>query len=119
MDKEKLGERLKKVRKDKGLTQEELGEISDIGYKYISRIETGNADISLNNFVKLVNALETPPDILLQDSLKPGIYLNEAKRKEHLTYQECGEEKTERLLFMLDAMLTLIGSGENGENSNM
>lgn len=119
MDKEKLGERLREVRKDKGLTQEELGEMSDIGNKYISKIETGQADISLDCFLRLANALETPPDILLKDSLKPGIYLDDDRKKEHLIYQECGEEKTERLLYMLDSMLELIEGEGNDKNSDL
>ena len=38
MDKEMLGRRLRKARKAKGLTQEKLGELAEVGDKYISRI---------------------------------------------------------------------------------
>lgn len=43
-----LGQRLKEARKKKGLTQQQLGELTELSDKYISRIETGKADMSLD-----------------------------------------------------------------------
>ena len=53
-----LGQRLKEARKKKGLTQQQLGELTELSDKYISRIETGKADMSLDCFVALINTLE-------------------------------------------------------------
>lgn len=41
-----LGQRLKEARKKKGLTQQQLGELTELSDKYISRIETGKADMT-------------------------------------------------------------------------
>ena len=46
-----LGQRLKEARKKKGLTQQQLGELTELSDKYISRIETGKADMSLDCYV--------------------------------------------------------------------
>lgn len=42
-----LGKRIKKARKEKGLTQERFAEMADIATEYESRIETGAARPSL------------------------------------------------------------------------
>ena len=36
-----FGERLRELRKQKGMTQKELAEKADIGFTYVSKIETG------------------------------------------------------------------------------
>ena len=42
-----IGERLKKARTDKGLTQEKLSEQLDVSIAFLSRIERGSSHISL------------------------------------------------------------------------
>lgn len=69
IDKEMFGQRLREIRKKHGMTQAELGEKTGLADKYISRIETGKADVSLDCFVKLVNAFDVPADYYLQDSI--------------------------------------------------
>lgn len=119
MDKEMLGRRLRKARKAKGLTQEKLGELAEVGDKYISRIETGKADISLSCFIRLVNTLEVSPDYFLQDCLNTDYEIGEEEKQKHISYQTCGEKKTERLLYFLDEMITIIRGEENDTNCNL
>jgi transcriptional regulator with XRE-family HTH domain len=56
-----VGERIRSLRKVKGLTQEALSEISGIHYSYIGGIERGDRNISLETLEKLVNALDISP----------------------------------------------------------
>ena len=58
-----FGQMVKKIRKKKQLTQEDLSEKSDIGVQYISRIETGTANPTL----KIVSALAVALDATLSD----------------------------------------------------
>ena len=54
----KIGERLRKLRKYMGLTQEQVGEILNLGRDAILRIEKGDRKIDLQeliNFSKLYN----------------------------------------------------------------
>ena len=37
-----FAERLRELRKSKGLTQEKLAEVSDIDYKYLQKLESNN-----------------------------------------------------------------------------
>lgn len=53
-----FGENVRKYRKTKGLSQEKLGELSDLHRTYISDIECFNRSISLYNIQKIADALE-------------------------------------------------------------
>ena len=53
-----LGKRIKKARKEKGLTQEKFAEMLDIATEYESRIETGAARPSLVLLEKISSVLE-------------------------------------------------------------
>ena len=47
LDSEKMGERISKIRKGKGLTQEDLAEILDVTPKHVSHVERGKSNYSL------------------------------------------------------------------------
>lgn len=85
-----LGQRLKEARKKKGLTQQQLGELTELSDKYISRIETGKADMSLDCFVALINTLEISADYVLQDSLYMDYEIGDDEKKKHISYQRFG-----------------------------
>ena len=55
---EKFGLRLKTIRKEKGLSQEELAERSGLNRPYISGIEQGKRNVSLEVIAKLSASLE-------------------------------------------------------------
>lgn len=55
--KEKFGNRLKALRKEKGLSQEELALKSSLNRPYISGIEQGKRIVSLEVMEKLAEAL--------------------------------------------------------------
>ena len=62
----KLGRKIKEFRKKKGITQEELAELTKTSYKYLQRIEGKTPpDIRLTTVVKLAKALKTTPSKLL------------------------------------------------------
>lgn len=55
---EKLGSNLKKIRVEKGLTQEELSYKSELDLSQISRIERGIVNTSISVLSKIAKALE-------------------------------------------------------------
>lgn len=65
MDYYKIGQRIRKIRKAHGLSQEELAEKVGISTTHMSHIETGNTKLSLPVFVDIANALEVRTDDLL------------------------------------------------------
>ncbi len=71
----KLGQRLKKRRRELGLTQEQLAECCDVSSTYISHIETGIAKVSLEVLYRVSVALQVTPDYFLLDTVKPPDYI--------------------------------------------
>lgn len=59
MDEKKLiGRRIKELRKSKGLSQEKLAEKAETSPNYLSRMERGTENPTLDMLIKLTNALE-------------------------------------------------------------
>ena len=68
MDYYKIGQRIRKIRKAHGLSQEELAEKVNISTTHMSHIETGNTKLSLQVLVDIAAALEVRTDDLLNDT---------------------------------------------------
>ncbi|MBQ3009408.1 MAG: helix-turn-helix transcriptional regulator [Oscillospiraceae bacterium] len=64
-----IGQRIRKYRKEKGLSQEQLAEAVNISVTHMSHIETGNTKLSLPVLVDIALALKITADDLLSDSL--------------------------------------------------
>ena len=59
MDERKLlGQRIKSLRKMRGYTQEQLAEIIDINPKYLSSVERGEENPTLDLFLRLAKGLK-------------------------------------------------------------
>jgi transcriptional regulator with XRE-family HTH domain len=56
--KEMIGARIKEIRNKRGLTQEQLSERMDINPKYLSSIERGKENPTLNTLINLSESLE-------------------------------------------------------------
>ena len=67
MDTKLVGRRIQAVRKDLGLTQEQLSQLVDLSPNYLSNIETGLKTPKLDTFVKIINALHSDANTLLAD----------------------------------------------------
>ena len=65
MDYFQIGQRIRKLRRARGLSQEELAEKVNISVTHMSHIETGNTKLSLPVFVDIAAALEVRTDELL------------------------------------------------------
>lgn len=54
----RLGRRIRDVRKERGLTQEELAERADVTWHFISAIERGTSGLALDTLIAIAAALE-------------------------------------------------------------
>ena len=52
-----IGQKIRELRKIKGLTQEELGEKATLNYKFIGELERGKVNISLDSLHRVAIAL--------------------------------------------------------------
>jgi len=60
-----LGNKVRKLRKDIGMSQERLGFESQLHRTYIGSIERGEQNISIDNIHKIAKALKVSPKDLL------------------------------------------------------
>jgi len=63
----KFGERVRQLRKQKDISQEELAHRADLHRTYIGMIERAEKNITLLNIQKIANALEVEISDLLKD----------------------------------------------------
>ncbi len=68
----KFGERVREIRKEKGLSQEELAYKADLHRTYIGMIERAEKNITLLNIEKIANALEVNISKLFKDLEENG-----------------------------------------------
>ena len=91
-----IGERIKVIRRKKGLTQEDLAEEMDVTVAYLSRIENGRSTINLKRLLEVCNILETNPgELLLGVSLEDKSYLSKELSE---VLKKCDMEK-QRLIY--------------------
>lgn len=63
----KFSRKIKELRRNQGITQEQLAELVETSYKYIQRIEGKTPpDIRLTTIIKLAKALKVKPSKLLE-----------------------------------------------------
>jgi transcriptional regulator with XRE-family HTH domain len=60
-----VGAKIRDIRKEKGISQEALGEMASFHYSYIGGVERGERNISLKNLAKIADCLEVEIDVLL------------------------------------------------------
>lgn len=65
----KIGSRIAQCRKEKNLTQEQLGEIVKLSANHISTVETGGS-YSLNTLLVICDALGITPDYVLLGNIR-------------------------------------------------
>ena len=73
MDYYAIGQRIRRVRKARGLSQEKISELVDISPTHMSHIETGNTKLSLPVLVAIADALDVRVDSLLYDEPRVSV----------------------------------------------
>ncbi|MEZ2322813.1 MULTISPECIES: helix-turn-helix domain-containing protein [Bacillus cereus group] len=63
----KLGKRIRLLRKDKKLSQERLGELSNMHTNHIGAIERGEKNVSIKSLHKITNGLEVTLEELFRN----------------------------------------------------
>lgn len=94
---ETVGKRIKEVRKQKGMSQDELAERADLSSQYISQIETGRKKGSLPTYNKLAKALGVSIDELTGSISEGSRVLSDVD----LILQDCSKEERELLVEVL------------------
>lgn len=64
-----FGQRIKELRLKRGLTQEQLAPLIDVGERNLSKIECGKSFVKAETIARLLNALEVEPKELFDFSV--------------------------------------------------
>ena len=104
--KKTLGEKIKRVRKQRGYTQEQLAERIDIAPRNLSKIEVGACFVTAETLEKLLVALNvTTEELFANDHIKePNELLSEI-------YEKLDSEFAEKLKFSLQTLGNGFESG--------
>lgn len=86
-----IGSKIRDLRKEKGLSQEQLGEIAGFHFSYIGGIERAEKNISVLNLAKIASALDT-------DIYELFAYTKSVKSSKHVSNKE---EEINKLLELL------------------
>lgn len=74
--KKDIGKKIKRMRQNRGLTQEKLAEIIDVSQRTLSGIEIGENFATAETFDKIINALDTSTDeLFMLEHLKDKVDL--------------------------------------------
>ena len=62
-----FGRRLRRLRKERRLSQEQLAHLAKLDRTYVSSCEAGRRNVSLKTIVRLATALDVDPAALVSD----------------------------------------------------
>lgn len=91
MDYFAIGQRIRKIRKANGLSQEQLAERVGISVTHMSHIETGNTKLSIEVFAEISQALDARSDELLFG--ERGIVREQASEEILAILSECSPKQ--------------------------
>ena len=65
---ETLGQRIGRIRRDKGITVGKLAELAGLSRSFLSAVESGNSTLSVSNLGNIAHALGITPAYLLENT---------------------------------------------------
>lgn len=104
MDYEKLGQRIKEIRKQRNMSQQELSYEIEYSVPHISHVENGSRKLSVDFLVKTANALQVTTDCLLCDSLTESEKIYQGEIMEQL--ENCDGRELKIISRMITDMKT-------------
>jgi len=95
-----FGSNLKRLRRDKNLTQGELAKASEVKLGHISKLECDSLEPKISTVYKLMNGLNCNADMLLLDSEKTN--MNTILKSQFERAAELPEENQKVLIDLID-----------------
>lgn len=103
MDIKAVGAKIKYIREQRNLTQEQLAEAVNISTNHISVIERGLKTPKLDTFVDIVNALEVSADEVLVDVIDKSTIMTSSLLSQKLEQLPAKEQR--KLLSVIETLL--------------
>ena len=87
-----MGKRIQALRRQAGITQAEFAEDLGVSFQYISAIENGKGELSLDLLVAIANRLHVTTDELLGGSVKALSDCDEEEKELYLRIAKAAKE---------------------------
>lgn len=97
-----IGQKLRKVRISKNLTQEYVANMADVNTSHISNIENNRVKVSLSTLIQICNALDTTVDYILADEYNHSTSVIEQEILHEV--QACNLETQKQILKIVKAL---------------
>lgn len=88
-----LGQRIREQRRKKGWTMDKLAEKADLSVNYVGDLERGVKTPSMDAFIRIVEALDVPADVLIRDSAASASYVADDELNRKLSRLTPGRKK--------------------------
>lgn len=98
-----IGEKIRKYRKARGMTQEELAEKTELSTNFIGSIERAEKNLTLANLINIANVLDVTADMLLCDEIRNGYKIKTSLITEKI--KKLSPSDRDKIMQMLDIML--------------
>ena len=106
MDFKRGGQAIQRIRKERGLTQEQLADKANITFNTVSRMERGLLIPALPTLVDICNALETSADTVLAAYIAVDTPIRWSHLAEKLN--NLAPEKQDKIETLLDCMIKTL-----------
>lgn len=93
-----IGENIRRLRKQRNMTQEQLAECIGGDQKYISKIEIGKARPGLSTYLRIANAFQVSIDRFLKDAIEIDNNIKEDDFVQQAISNQAERKLTENLL---------------------
>ena len=103
---EKFGQRVRSLRKQRGLSQETLSEMCDLHPTYIGQIERGEKNASLETIMRICKGLDVSPSDLFKNIGADGEQT--AAEKIYEMILEMPEQKQKAVLDIIKSIESII-----------
>lgn len=106
-----LGQRIRAIRTDRGMSQAELAERANVGLPHISDIERGKTHTKVLTFARIAEALQVSADELLRIDIPEVKVLYQNELSELL--KDCSPAEMESLLQVVRQVKTAFQTNQN------
>ena len=103
IDHPSIGKKIRKYRKERGMTQEELAEKLDLSINYVGALERAEKNLTVTNLINIANALNVTADMLLCDEIRTGYKIKSSMITEKI--EKLSPSDRDKIMQMLDIML--------------
>lgn len=98
-----IGKKIRKYRRERGMTQEELAEKTNLSTNHLGAIERAEKNLTLVNLINIANELDVTADMLLCDEIWNGYKIKTSLITEKI--EKLSPSERNKITQMLDIML--------------